>query len=135
MKNKKLLSLLGVAALLLAGNFAIKEAKTVEAATTGVQALFEEYYNGGEYTKHTVINLKDNAKPEIVSQFHAGVSKLERTTYYKGDDYDAFDEEWALVEVDDLPEDWIVTKAELRVGDLPVMVFQDPVFPFPVQTV
>ena len=53
-------------------------------------------------------------------------------TYYKGDDFDAFDEEWALVEVDDLPEDWIVTKAELRVGDLPVMVFPDPVFPFPV---
>ena len=26
-------------------------------------------------------------------------------TYYKGDDYDAFDEEWALVEIDDLPED------------------------------
>ena len=34
MKNKKLLGVLGVAALLLAGNFALQEAKEVDAATT-----------------------------------------------------------------------------------------------------
>ena len=51
--------------------------------------------------------------------------------YYKGDDFNAFDQEWALVEVD-IPEDWVVTKAELRIGNLPKMTFPDPVFPFPV---
>ena len=33
MVNKKVLSVLGVAAMLLAGNFAMKEAKEVDAAT------------------------------------------------------------------------------------------------------
>ena len=42
--------------------------------------------------------------------------------YYKGDDFNAFGQEWALVEVD-IPEDWIVTKAELRIGNLPKMTF------------
>ena len=51
--------------------------------------------------------------------------------YYKGDDFDAFNQEWALVEVD-IPEDWVVTKAELKVGNLPVLTFKNPVFPFPV---
>ncbi len=51
--------------------------------------------------------------------------------YYKGDDFNAFGQEWALVEVD-IPEDWIVTKAELRIGNLPKMTFNNPVFPFPV---
>ena len=50
--------------------------------------------------------------------------------YYKGDDFNAFGQEWALVEVD-IPEDWIVTKAELRIGNLPKMTFHNPVFPFP----
>ena len=51
--------------------------------------------------------------------------------YYKGDDFDSFDQEWALVEVD-IPEDWIVTRAELKVGNLPKMTFNNPVFPFSV---
>ena len=42
--------------------------------------------------------------------------------YYKGDDFNAFGQEWALVEVD-IPEDWVVAKAELRVGNLPKMTF------------
>ena len=53
------------------------------------------------------------------------------TKYYKGDDFDSFNQEWAMVDVD-IPEDWVVTKAELRVGDLPRMTFMDPIFPFPV---
>jgi hypothetical protein len=53
------------------------------------------------------------------------------TKHYKGDDYDAFDQEWALIEVD-IPEDWVVSKAEFRVGDLPKMVFFNPEFPIPV---
>ena len=51
--------------------------------------------------------------------------------YYKGDDFNAFNQEWALIEVD-IPEDWVVTKAELRVGNLPKMTFSNPVFPLPV---
>lgn len=53
------------------------------------------------------------------------------TKYYKGDDYDAFDEEWALIDPD-LPEDWVVYKAVFKVGDLPAMTFLNPVFPIPV---
>ena len=51
--------------------------------------------------------------------------------YFKGDDFNAFGQEWALIEVD-IPEDWIVTKAELKVGNLPKMTFYNPVFPFSV---
>ena len=51
--------------------------------------------------------------------------------YYKGDDFGAFGQVWAEVVVD-IPEDWVVTKAELRVGNLPKMTFINPVFPFPV---
>jgi hypothetical protein len=51
--------------------------------------------------------------------------------YYKGDDFNAFGQEWALVEVD-IPEDWIVSKAELKIGNLPKMTFLNPVFPLPV---
>ena len=53
------------------------------------------------------------------------------TKYFKGDDYNAFGQEWAIIEAD-IPEEWIVSKAELKVGNLPKMVFNNPVFPFPV---
>ena len=53
------------------------------------------------------------------------------TKYYKGDDFDSFDQEWAEIEVD-IPEDWIVSKAEFRVGDLPNIVIPNPVFPMPI---
>ena len=52
--------------------------------------------------------------------------------YYKGDDFDAFNQEWVSIEVD-IPEDWVVSRAEFRVGNLPVMVFYDPVFPISVE--
>ena len=51
--------------------------------------------------------------------------------YYKGDDYNAFGEDWILIDLD-FPEDWIISKAEFRVGNLPVMRFPNPVFPIPV---
>lgn len=51
--------------------------------------------------------------------------------YYKGDDFNSFGKTWALIEVD-IPQDWVVTKAELRIGDLPKMTFLNPVFPLPV---
>ena len=51
--------------------------------------------------------------------------------YYKGDDYDAFDQEWVQI-VLDFPEDWIISKAEFKVGNLPVMRFKDPIFPMSI---
>ena len=51
--------------------------------------------------------------------------------YFKGDDFDAFDQEWAMVEAD-IPEDWVVTKAELKIGILPTIVIKNPVFPFSI---
>ena len=53
------------------------------------------------------------------------------TEYYKGDDFDAFDQEWAEVDFD-CPEDWIILRAEIRIGNLPVLTFPDPIFPFPL---
>lgn len=51
--------------------------------------------------------------------------------YYKGDDFDAFDQEWAKIELD-FPEDWIISKADFKVGNLPVMRFNNPIFPLDV---
>lgn len=48
--------------------------------------------------------------------------------YYKGDDFNSFDQEWALIEVD-IPEEWEVLKAEFKVGVLPTMTFDNPEFP------
>ena len=51
--------------------------------------------------------------------------------YFKGDDYDAFDQKWARVELE-VPEDWDISRAELKIGNLPILVFHNPVFPFDV---
>lgn len=52
-------------------------------------------------------------------------------TYRKGDDFGAFNQEWAKIEVD-IPIDWTVSKAKFKVGNLPVMTFCNPVFPLTV---
>ena len=52
-------------------------------------------------------------------------------TYYRGDDFDAFDQEWLQIDVE-IPEDWDVSRAEFKVGNLPTMVFNDPLFPMNV---
>lgn len=51
--------------------------------------------------------------------------------YYKGDDFNAFNEDWVLIDLD-LPEDWVVSKAVFKVGNLPAMVFLNPIFPISV---
>ena len=51
--------------------------------------------------------------------------------YYRGDDWNSFNQEWALIEVD-VPEDWVISKAEFKVGNLPVMTFNNPIFPLSV---
>ena len=50
------------------------------------------------------------------------------TRYFKGDDFDAFEQEWVELELD-IPEDWIVVKAKFKVGNLPAIDIDNPVFP------
>ena len=50
------------------------------------------------------------------------------TRYYKGDDFDAFGQEWAEIDFD-CPEGWVVSKAEIKIGNLPSLTFPDPIFP------
>ena len=52
-------------------------------------------------------------------------------TYYKGDDWNAFGQEWVKIYFN-IPENWTVTKAEFKVGNLPVMTFNSPVSPLTV---
>ena len=47
--------------------------------------LFQSYYGDGMYKKHTVINANEESLQELVQHFHAGVTTLERTTYYSKD--------------------------------------------------
>lgn len=51
--------------------------------------------------------------------------------YYKGDDFNSFNQDWVEIELD-FPDDWIISKAAFKVGNLPVMVFHNPVFPLKV---
>ena len=51
--------------------------------------------------------------------------------YYKGDDFNAFGEDWVEIELD-FPEDWLISKAEFKVGNLPTMRFPNPIFPLVV---
>ena len=48
--------------------------------------------------------------------------------YYRGDDFDAFDQNWAQIVVD-IPESWDVSRAEIKIGNLPVMTIVEPQFP------
>ena len=50
--------------------------------------------------------------------------------YRRGDDWNAFGQEWALIEAD-IPEDWVVSKAVFKVGNLAPITFENPVFPIP----
>lgn len=49
-------------------------------------------------------------------------------TYYRGDDFNAFGQEWVEINVE-LPEEWDVARMEFKVGNLPVMAFREPTFP------
>lgn len=53
-------------------------------------------------------------------------------TYYRGDDFDAFDQEWAYITADNIPEDWVIEKVAFRVGNIPTMIFKNPTFPIKV---
>jgi hypothetical protein len=47
---------------------------------------------------------------------------------YKGDDTSSFGNSFLTIEAE-IPEGYSVSKAEIKVGNLPKMVFKDPVFP------
>ena len=51
--------------------------------------------------------------------------------YYKGDDFNSFNQEWVRINLD-IPSNWIISKAEFKVGNLPTMRFINPVFPLDV---
>ena len=51
---------------------------------------------------------------------------------YKGDDTDAFNQEFLTVNVI-VPEDWTITKAELKIAQLPPIVYNNPTFPWKVK--
>lgn len=51
--------------------------------------------------------------------------------YYKGDDFNSFNQEWVRINLD-IPNNWIISKAEFKVGNLPTMRFINPVFPLGV---
>ena len=55
-------------------------------AGTLASELFTKYYNEGSYKKDTVININEKVSSELEEYFHANVSLLERTTYYKNDE-------------------------------------------------
>jgi len=50
---------------------------------------------------------------------------------FRGDDTGAFGQTWLRINLD-IPSTWTVTKAELKIGNLPVMEFDEPEFPLPV---
>ena len=50
---------------------------------------------------------------------------------FRGDDTGAFGQTWLIVNVD-IPNTWIVSKAELKIGNLPVKIFETPDFPLAI---
>lgn len=50
---------------------------------------------------------------------------------FRGDDTAAFGQNWLRIEAD-YPLDWVVTRCDFKVGNLPVMTFENPEFPIDV---
>lgn len=50
---------------------------------------------------------------------------------FRGDDTDSFDQVWGTINAE-FPEDWNVIGAEFKVGNLPAIWFDNPVFPLNV---
>lgn len=50
---------------------------------------------------------------------------------FRGDSTDSFGRHWLTIEAD-YPSDWVISRAEFAVGNLPVMIFDDPEFPLTV---
>jgi hypothetical protein len=50
---------------------------------------------------------------------------------FRGDSTDSFGQNWLIIEAE-IPEDWVVSMAEFKVGNLPAMIFEEPEFPMSV---
>ena len=72
------------------GQTAVQLYKSVESTdpeepvdkTNEVNALFEDYYNYGTYTKETILNVNTDTMEEIKEYFHAGAKAKYRKTEY-----------------------------------------------------
>ena len=52
-----------------------------------------------------------------------------KSGYYKDDDFGAFDQKGLIVTVENIPDDFVITKAELRVGPVVETYEEQPIFP------
>lgn len=50
---------------------------------------------------------------------------------FRGDSTAAFHQNWLRIEAE-YPSDWVVTRCDFKVGNLPVMTFENPDFPIDV---
>lgn len=50
---------------------------------------------------------------------------------FRGDSTAAFNNTWLRIEAD-YPSDWEISRCDFKVGNLPVMVFDDPEFPIDI---
>ena len=52
----------------------------------------------------------------------------DKNTIFQGDDTSAFGQNFLKINAT-IPEGWQISKVELRIGNLPLFVFENPVFP------
>lgn len=54
-----------------------------KSVTSELKSLFDTYTGDKSYTKKSTINLNSSSLQELSKYFHAGITSLQRTTYYK----------------------------------------------------
>lgn len=50
---------------------------------------------------------------------------------FRGDDTDAFGQNWLTINAV-IPTGWVIAKADVKIGDLPIKTFNNPVFPLSI---
>ena len=50
---------------------------------------------------------------------------------YRGDDSNAFGQQLLVLEAN-IPEGWEISRVEIKIGDLPVIIVNNPEFPLPI---
>ena len=50
---------------------------------------------------------------------------------FRGDNTNSFGQDWLIIEAE-IPEDWVVSMAEFKVGNLPAMMIDEPEFPLSI---
>ena len=85
---RKKIALFGLCTTLVFSLFGVsmRNTNTLDAeenpTISSLKNIFEYYYGAGVYKKHTVINVNEEGLNELNQYFHAGVTTLERSTYY-----------------------------------------------------